>query len=153
MDQRKSRFGGKRVRAHVDHAKFSREKKRRELLAQSHAKAKMLRKYAKLCSREEIQSDRVRIGPKPADHSEAKSGSAVSSISPAPFSKEMKLAKELAEQKAEKAREKIAVQVDIKKAEKRRKVLRKEHSQRTRKGQPVMRNKINKLLGMLQKSA
>ena len=52
---------------------YGREAAAKKRLTQIHEKAKMLRDYAKVCKRESIQSNRVRLEPKSPGNTDSKS--------------------------------------------------------------------------------
>ena len=137
-------------------------------------KAKMLRNYAKLCEKEGISSDRVRIGPKNSERSErVKRNDTVgddqendeitsnNSSKPSKFNKHASQVKRSPFLKAEKQAEQLAIdratqqqnteeekrnkELAIKNALKKRKQNTKIYTSRTKKGQPY----LSKMSGLL----
>lgn len=135
------------VRRHTDHVAFVREVRRKDEAIKSHAKAKMLRSYAKLCVKENVESDRVHIGPKTTTKDERRERAGSKIAKPFPFSKEVEIAAQRAAP-ANKNRENV--QKEINAAECQRRVRHREHTEHTKKGQPKMKNKILSLLNKLQ---
>ena len=140
---------------HMERKKEISERKRIE-------KAKMLRDYARLCKREGIESDRVHIGPK-VECREPDGQETTEEVIPRkgkqkqpkvnPFSQEQKKAElekaqiDLAN-RASKDNQKVMEQ---KRAQ--RNAERKKHLVRTKRGQPIMANQIQSLLGKLKSEA
>ena len=146
------------VRKRVDHHKFMLEVKRKSNLIKSHEKAKMLRKYSKLCAQEGIQSDRVHIGNSEGtsvsqeddDSSSSKKKRLPKSF---PFAKEIKRAEEKKQEELSKQQSREERESAIRLAEKERKRKRKEFQQKNKRGQPLLGNKIRSMLDRLQKGA
>lgn len=126
--------------------------KKKELETQRFKKAAALRKYAKLCKAEGIQSDRVHIGKK-----EDKSDSSVDSEKSAkrtafkPFQRAEKEAARLQQIEHEKEEHRKQAQKEKEEALKRREEKRKALSKTTKRGQPVLGNHIKSILEKLQK--
>jgi hypothetical protein len=154
--------------------KYSNEIKKKELEKKVHEKSSMLRKYAKLCAREGIISDRVHIGTRSDDNTTASNdrgnssnftdglGSSNSSSAnkknqhqlpkPNHFAKKiLKQAQQLLKEKEEKEQQ---FQEKLHHKEEAMKLRLKKHkaiTQKTTKGQPVLNNQIKLLLEKLQK--
>ena len=141
-------------RKHIQHEKFMREVKRRESKAKSQMKAKMLRKYSKLCVTEGIQSDRVHMGSK-ADKDDKSDSSfrKKTAQKPFPFEKEMKQAESKKQEKEMMKKRQEERELAIRTAETERKRKRGELQQKNNRGQPVLRNKIKHMLSKLQGGA
>ena len=120
-------------------------------------KSAALRKYAKLCIKEGIVSDRVNLDSGNREHEsksdrEFKKKDNKRKSGPAPFDAALKVA---AERKAEKERlikEKLDKEMEIKRAAKIRKSKQNDHLKRTKSGQPILNNQIKNILGKLQAS-
>jgi hypothetical protein len=129
--------------------KSANNRKDKELETQRHEKAAVLRKYAKLCKAEGIQSDRVNLerkSEKPDKRVEKKKES-----KPAPFNKSLM---EAEQRKNEKIASKDEREQKLRKKEeleKSRNEKRKIMLKKTRKGQPIMRNQISAILEKLTK--
>jgi len=156
--------------------KYSNDIKKKELEKKVHEKSSMLRKYAKLCVREGIISDRVHIGTRSVNHinnnttvfndrdnsSTDGPGSSNSSSAnkknqhqipkPNHFKKRiLKQAQQLLKEKEEKEQQ---FQEKLHHKEEAMKVRLKKHkaiTQKTTKGQPVLNNQIKLLLEKLKK--
>lgn len=147
--------GGK-VTYHDDLKKFQAQKwandiKKKEQETKRFKKAATLRKYAKLCKAEGIQSDRVRIGDrKEKSDTDSAEHQKRPKDSYRPFKKAEKEAVRLEQAKQEKdmqAQQRLKDKEDaIKKREEKRKVL----SKTTKKGQPILGNHIKSILSKLQ---
>lgn len=131
--------------------KHADELRKKEQETKRFKKAAMLRKYAKLCKAEGIQSDRVRIG----DKSEAPAGSPPKKTKPdqhRPFKRAEVQAARMEQAEKEKQdliQEKLKQKEDaIRKREQKHRAL----SQTTKKGQPRLGNHMKVLLEKLQKA-
>lgn len=159
--------------------KYSNEIKKKELEKKVHEKSSMLRKYAKLCAREGIVSDRVHIGSRSDDvngdtNTTASNGRGNSSTGgpgssssssrsdhkknqpqrpkPNHFTKRIqKQAQQLLKEKEEKEQQ---FQEKLQHKDEAMKVRLKKHkaiTQKTTRGQPVLNNQIKLLLEKLKK--
>ncbi|KAJ1421537.1 hypothetical protein B484DRAFT_452685 [Ochromonadaceae sp. CCMP2298] len=131
-------------------AKLAREKKRKDQETKNFKKAAALRKYAKLCEKEGIQSDRVRTGKKSDSEEEPKRRETKEKKRPyereEESAKKLRVERELRDaQRAQWDREKEEA---LNKREEKRKLMMK----RTKKGQPVLGNHIKSMLEKLQKA-
>jgi len=126
----------------------------------SHKKAAALRKYAKLCKREGIVSDRVNINAvssTKSDHDQDKKQLLQQKQQQKrdgqhSFSSAQQEAQAAKDSKALKELERQQVQKEIKESEKVRKQKRRETLVKTKKGQPVLNNLVTKLLSKIQGS-
>ena len=132
---------------HTGHKRLKEEMERKARM-----KAGTLRNYAKLVKREGVESNRVHIGDKstkaPRDNKFLKKKSH-QSIS---LDKAVRAGEKIQASKAEKRAAIEANQKRIKEREKRRSEKRKLAMEKTKKGQPVMKNKILSLLEKVQNS-
>jgi hypothetical protein len=133
-------------------AKFAKAKKLKDQETKNFKKAAQLRKYAKLCEKEGIQSDRVRTGKKSEGEEPAKRRDAKEQPKKRrAYSAEEEAAKK---QRVERdTQEELHAQWEREKEEalKRREEKRKLMTKRTKKGQPVLGNHIKNMLEKLQK--
>lgn len=107
-----------------------------------------MRKYAKLCAVEGIQSDRVNIGDQRLNtktNTNVKKGREEK----VPFAQALKARKEKEEIKSKEDNEKLQKKAEIEKANKLREEKRKRHLTRTKKGQPVLSHQIKDILHQL----
>jgi hypothetical protein len=127
--------------------------KKKEQETKRFKKAAALRKYAKLCKREGIQSDRVRIGKK-EDKEEGESTSASANTKQQkdhkPFRRAEKEAERQEQLEHDKEQHRLATQKQKEEALRKREEKRKALSKTTRKGQPVLGNHIKSMLQKLQ---
>ena len=134
--------------------KKSQDIKKKEFETKRYKKAATLRKYAKLCAREGIVSDRVNMSAK-------KTVGSSSDISEEPrhdnkkpkknpFADAMRIAEERKLAKEQQLLEKKQREAEIEDAAKKREEKRKMHMKRTKKGQPLLGNQIQNMLTKLQ---
>ena len=153
--------------------------KKAEAEVERHKKAAALRKYAKLCKAEGIESARVNV-----DKTAAPAASDKGSASPSagaqgksrqekrdardaerrerkgikgkgsgkPFEKEMRQHEDSQTSKKEEDARRAANDKAVKEKQKARDEARKLHMKRTSKGQPLMNNRINSLLSKIEKT-
>jgi rRNA processing len=125
-----------------------------------HKKHASLRKYAKLCEREGIVSDRVNISNNKVNTDMKQDSNDVTrptkteplpKISKAnPFAHAMEVAKKKEAEKHEHLKMKETKALEIQAAAKKRQAKQKEFMQRTKRGQPVLHNQIKNILTKLQ---
>jgi len=135
-------------------------KKAEEAEVARHKKAAALRKYAKLCKREGIVSDRVNtnaVSSTKSDHDQDKKQLLQQKQQQKrdgqhSFSSAQQEAQAAKDSKALKELERQQVQKEIKESEKVRKQKRRETLVKTKKGQPVLNNLVTKLLSKIQGS-
>lgn len=141
--------------------KYTTEARKKAIQTKVHKKAAMLRKYAKLCRAEGIISDRVNTGTKPKKESSDSSTSSEKSknISGKDIVKHKIISKaQQAAQTVQQQREAIAAKRQEREAERqaaqrRRRDVTKELNRKTKKGQPVLGNKVKLMLQKLQTKA
>jgi hypothetical protein len=141
--------------------------KKEEKEVERHKKSAALRKYAKLCKAEGIESERVNVdlGPRANDATSNARASSNSSENAkkqhdkeskkkgavSPFRKEEKKALDNQRQKAEGEERRQKQQAEILEKQKQRAETRKLHLKRTNKGQPLMNNRVKDLLAKIEK--
>jgi hypothetical protein len=130
-----------------------REAKRSEAIKNSHQKAQALRNYSKVCAREGIQSDRVRAVRAADSMPTTSTTQPTRPHKPFPFKKELEVAERLKDLSSKKVSEQQQRVSEIRSAATERRKKRREHGHITKSGQPVLKNKINKLLSKLQAPA
>jgi hypothetical protein len=139
--------------------------KREEKEVERHKKSAALRKYAKLCKAEGIESERVNVdlGPR-TNTSSTRADSDSSEIVKkrhdkdtkkngvvSPFRKEERKALDSQRLKAEGEERRQKQQAEILEKQKQRAEARKLHLKRTNKGQPLMNNRVKDLLAKIEK--
>jgi len=128
----------------------------------SYKKAKVLKKYSKLVANEGMTSNRVNIGRKRTgdtddgedrdEGSENISSDKKARGKPAPFQRALEKAAEKRKEKAA-AREAAATrEMERQAKEKAREEKRRRHMQRSKKGQPIMKNQITGMLDKLMRA-
>lgn len=140
---------------HSDLRKFQAEKyssdiRKKELEKQRHQKSATLRKYAKLCKAEGINSDRVNLGNKQNDEV-VKNNVKKESKTYRPFSKAEAQAMQLENSIKEKELQREANLLNKNHAIKKREEKHKSLSKTNKKGQPILGNHIKSILAKLQK--
>jgi hypothetical protein len=131
------------------------KKKEQVIRAKRNEKSSMLRKYAKLCKKEGIVSDRINTESRTEETKTIKKPKKEKVAKPNPFAKSMATAKANKDNKTTAQNEKDAMYAQndkdkaeaIKAREKNSKLL----SKKTKKGQPVLGNHIQAILNKLQK--
>ncbi len=123
---------------------MSRDKRKQELDTVRNKKSSVLRKYAKLCKAEGVVSDRVNLGTSINCNAKAKVNDQIKPVSRL-HTKTLNSGEKLDSIADNSADSK-------KKASESRSVKRQQMLQKTRKGQPVMRNQITSILNKLTKS-
>ena len=152
--------------------KYSNDIKKKELEKKIHEKSSMLRKYAKLCAKEGIISNRVHIGTRNDDatskinsnnnlHHNDNDGEGSSNVQKSNQDKRSKpnyvmkkIQKQSQQLLQEKAEHEKQLQEKLKQTEEAMKLRAKRHkavTQKTSKGQPVLNNQIKLLLEKLKK--
>lgn len=136
------------------------QRKKEEDTVRAMKKAAALRKYAKLCKREGIVSDRVNLdGARAAikeDHVELQEFKQKHKTSQQqqhkhnPFAGAEREAQKARDDKEEAERARECVQGEIKKAELSREAKRREHMKRNKKGQPLLNSTAKSLLAKIQ---
>ena len=134
------------------------ERKKEQARVDNFKKTAALRKYAKLCKAEGIESQRVNMGErmKSSDNidesGETKKIKKEKKKSPSinPFHKEEKIANERKLNVAKKDALLTEKQKEIEQKKKERDEKRKIFKQKTSKGQPLMKNRITSLLSKIQ---
>jgi rRNA processing len=141
--------GKRKIRSHIDHQKFTLAVKKKDEAIKSHAKAKMLREYSKLCTKEGIESDRIHVGPKikTAPSTNDETVRAPRAAKPNPFMREIAAAEAKRSQEVY-DKDKTSRSTDIKEARDRRNNKSKQYKL-TGKGQPLLKSKIHGLLDKL----
>lgn len=145
------RFGDRTLQK-FKYSKDAIQRKKRDLEVQSYKKSAMLRKYAKLCKAEGIQSDRVNLsGEKRSKEERIERKKMSEKQKPNPFAKALEISSQKAaeQQRIEELKEKNLA--DKKAAEKKRKEKSKMMMKRTKKGQPILGNHIKNVLEKLMK--
>jgi hypothetical protein len=138
------------------------QRKKEDDTVKAMKKAAALRKYARLCKREGIVSDRVHVdGLQSAQ--ETGGASAAETQRPqqqrhqpkhsSPFASALREASKAKEQKQEEDRNRQTVQDEIKKSEANRNAKRREHVKRNKKGQPLLSSTAKLLLTKIQSSS
>lgn len=122
------------------------QRKKEEDEVKRHKKSAALRKYAKLCKRDGIESDRVNLGDAsaPAEHKPK--------VKPQPFAKAERTAAQAKEAKAEAEAHRQQVDKEVRESQKVREAKRQQHLKRTKSGQPVLNNTVKNLLAKIQAS-
>lgn len=130
------------------------QRKKEEDEVKRHKKSAALRKYAKLCKRDGIESDRVNLGsgPAPMQQPFAKA-ERKPKVKPQPFAKAERAAAEAKEAKAQAEAHREQVEKDIRESQKVREAKRQQHMKRTKSGQPVLNNTVKSLLAKIQAQA
>ena len=145
------------------------QSKKEEQEVQRFKKAAALRKYAKLCKAEGIESARVNVDTKTNANPEFKAKSEISSLKGSerkaakvhgdhkgkhyqPFEKEIRLAGENERVKIVSDERRIVKQAEIKAKQVKREANRKMHMKRTKRGQPVLDNRVKDLLSKIEKN-
>lgn len=132
---------------HTGHKRLKEEMERKARL-----KAGTLRNYAKLVKREGVDSKRVHIGDQSGKPSTDRYSRGKKSHGSTSLDKAARAGEKIQASKAEKRAAIEANQNRIKESEKRRSEKRRVALQKTKKGQPVMKNKIISLLEKVQNS-
>ncbi len=143
--------------------------KKEEKEVERHKKSAALRKYAKLCKAEGIESERVNVDLGQRTHDAASSTSASNDSSgvvkkghdknknktgvASPFRKEERKALDNQRLKNEGEERRKKQQAEILEKQKQRAETRKLHLKRTNKGQPLMNNRVKDLLAKIEKRA
>ena len=128
---------------HYSKSHFMSEKKKREEETKRHEKAAALRKYAKLCAKEGIVSSRVNMKNIPNAPVQPEKV-VVSEKSVKPKKEAQRVSDEVNPLKEREDREKQQREAIERRNEKRRAMM-----QKTKKGQPVMKNQITSILSKL----
>lgn len=161
MKERRQGNGVSRVQGQKQDAK----KRKEEFELKRYRKHKLLRKYSKLCEREGIASERVRVpgvstnstNSSSTEKESGDSGSADTnknnkkSFKKDLFEESKRIAEEKKRQHEEAQRLRLQKEKDIEEKEKQRAEKRKMHTQKTRKGQPVLNNQIASMLEKLKR--
>lgn len=142
------------------------QRKKEEDEVKRHKKSAALRKYAKLCKRDGINSDRVNLDNSrgrgnaaggtatASDDDKPSLGKRPTAISPHksqhPFVRAERTAQEAKDAKLQSAANREMVQKDIAASQKVRNEKRQLHLKRTRTGQPVLNNTVKSLLAKIQ---
>lgn len=141
--------------------------KREEGEIKARQKSSALRKYAKLCEKEGVDSQRVNLSKNPAVSEtttaaqpsdaavsdEKKKKKKAKSVQRPVFEKEKKKAQELQQSRDQREKEIKTRELEKRQALNKRNEKRKMHMKTTRKGQPLMNNKINSLLEKIRNSS
>lgn len=127
------------------------ELRKKEQETKRYKKAAALRKYAKLCKAEGIQSDRVHIGKK-EEGGERETKKPEQRPAYKPFQRAEKEAARLQQIEHEKEQLRLQAQKEKEEALKRREEKRKALSKKTKRGQPVLGNHVKSILEKLQKN-
>lgn len=130
--------------------KSANNRKDKELETQRHQKAAVLRKYAKLCKAEGIQSDRVNMEHK-TEKSDKRTEKKKDIPKPAPFRNSLLEAEQRKNDKIASKDEREQKLQKKEELEKTRNEKRKVMLKKTRKGQPIMKNQISAILEKLTK--
>lgn len=131
--------------------KFLSDKRKKEIETERFQKASMLRKYAKLCKSEGIQSDRVNLG-NDRTAVKLKDKTKFEREPPQPFSKAIEDAAKLRSDKSVEIKKRESEMKSQDEKQKQRRERSRLLSQKTKKGQPVMKNRITSLLDKIMKS-
>jgi hypothetical protein len=136
--------------------KLASEKRKKEQEVKRHKKSAMLRKYAKLCIKEGIQSDRVNTGPRKEVEDSGgkktmKSKEKENTGNYKPFKKAEEYAAKVEQAHKEKEELRKLSMQEKENALKRREEKRKLLSKKTKKGQPLLGNHMKSILEKLQK--
>jgi len=144
--------------------------KKAEAEVERHKKAAALRKYAKLCKAEGVQSARVNVQVQPPAASDTGSAAGQSrqekraardeqrrekkgqSQAQAPFQKERRQHGEAQKVKQEEEARKAANEQAVREKAKAREEKKKLHLKRTSKGQPLMNGRVKSLLAKIEKT-
>lgn len=130
-------------------------KKKKEIETRRHEKSSMLRKYAKLCKKEGIQSDRVNLnsssGQTNSEEKEPKKAKTKAKTK-SPFKKELQQAEERKQELSTKATAQKDNETKKKLSLKTREERRRNMTRRTSSGQPILGNQISSMLQKLQAS-
>jgi hypothetical protein len=132
--------------------KRAEEIKKKDIETKRHKKAAALRKYAKLCKAEGIQSDRVHMGKKEDKDERPETEKPAKRPDFKPFQRAEKEAARLKQQEHEKEEHRLQMQREKEEALKKREEKRKALSKTTKRGQPVLGNHIKSILEKLQKN-
>lgn len=137
--------------------------KKEEREVERHKKSATLRKYAKLCKAEGIESERVNVDLGGDKDGEGKRDASIrvdmkdkrdkkkKKDKASPYQKEERQAQDNRRAKKEEEERREAQQVEIKEKQKVRDESRKLHLKRTSKGQPLMNNRVKDLLSKIEK--
>lgn len=126
------------------------QRKKEEDEVKRNKKSAALRKYAKLCKRDGIVSDRVNLDGVKKQKEESKEKRPAMKNPFAAAEKEANIMKDV-KSEVEAARQKV--QDEIKKSQINRNAKRHEHLKRTKNGQPLLNASVKGLLAKIQKTA
>lgn len=128
------------------------QRKKEEDEVKRHKKSAALRKYAKLCKRDGIESDRVNLGDASAPAQPFSKAEPKPKVKPQPFAKAERTAAQAKEAKAQAEAHRQQVDKEVRESQKVREAKRQQHLKRTKSGQPVLNNTVKNLLAKIQAS-